>query len=104
MESEVSKKVDFSIIRYAQCWEDPEILLEALDIKEGDICISIASAGENSFAMLTENPGKVIGIDLNLVQLRLVELKKAAFLSLEYKEMLEFLGFRESKKRTEYYR
>ena len=104
MESEVSEKVDFSIIRYAQCWEDPEILLEALDIKEGDICISIASAGENSFAMLTENPSKVIGIDLNLVQLRLVELKKAAFLSLEYKEMLEFLGFRESKKRTEYYR
>lgn len=103
MESEVSKKVDFSIIRYAQCWEDPEILLEALDIKEGDICLSIASAGENSFALLTRNPGKVTAVDLNSVQLKLVELKKAAFLSLEYEEMLEFLGFRDSERREEYF-
>ena len=103
MESEVSKKVDFSIIRYAQCWEDPEILLEALDIKEGDVCMSIVSAGENSFATLTKDPGKVIGIDLNPVQLKLTELKKAAFLGLEYEEMLEFLGFRESKKRDQYF-
>ncbi|MCP1222931.1 DUF3419 family protein [Sebaldella sp. S0638] len=103
MESEVSRKVDFSIIRYAQCWEDPEILLEVLDIKEGDVCMSIASAGENTFAMLVKNPGKIIGIDLNPVQLRLVELKKAAFLALEYEEMLEFLGFSESRRRKEYY-
>ena len=103
MESEVIKKVDFSIIRYSQCWEDPEILLEALDIKEEDICVSIASAGENSFSLLTKNPKKVIGLDLNLVQLMLVELKKEAFLNLEYEEMLEFLGFRESEKRIEYY-
>ena len=45
MESEVSEKVDFSIIRYAQCWEDPEILLEALDIKEGEFVAIMGPSG-----------------------------------------------------------
>ena len=69
MKSEVIDKVDFSIIRYSQCWEDTEVLLKALDIKDGDICLSIASAGDNSFGLLTQNPKKVVALDLNAVQL-----------------------------------
>ena len=28
--SEAAERADFSLIRYAQCWEDADILLEAL--------------------------------------------------------------------------
>ena len=55
MPSEVARHVDFSAIRYAQCWEDADILLEALDIQEGDTCLSIASGGDNTLAMLTRD-------------------------------------------------
>ena len=34
-----------SIIRYAQCWEDADILMAGLDIQPGNVCLSIASAG-----------------------------------------------------------
>ena len=60
MSSEIAAKASFEIIRYAQCWEDADILVKGLDVKEGDVCLSIASAGDNSFAMLVNNPKKVI--------------------------------------------
>ncbi|MGV2481690.1 UNVERIFIED_CONTAM: DUF3419 family protein, partial [Salmonella enterica subsp. enterica serovar Weltevreden] len=42
--------VDFNLIRYANCWEDADILSEALDIPTGKRILSIASAGDNSFS------------------------------------------------------
>ena len=66
VKSEIESKVDFSIIRYAQVWEDADILLEGLNIQPDDICLAIASAGDNALAMLANNPSKVIAIDLNL--------------------------------------
>lgn len=93
MKSEVQENnVDFSLIRYSQCWEDTEILLEALDIREEDICFGIASAGDNVFSMLTKNPEKVIAVDLSSTQLALVELKKEIIKNFEHGEMLLFLG------------
>ena len=53
MSTEAAARSDFSFIRYAQCWEDADILLEALDIGEGDVCLSIASAGDNSLSLLS---------------------------------------------------
>ena len=50
--SEVEDRADFSHIRYAQVWEDADILLEGLNIQPGDVCLSIASAGDNALAML----------------------------------------------------
>ena len=58
-------KIDHSTLRYAQCWEDADILLEALDIQPGDTCLSIASGGDNTLAMLGKGPERVIAIDLN---------------------------------------
>jgi len=67
LKSEVKEnKVDFSLIRYSQCWEDTEILLESLDISEKDVCFGILSAGDNVFSMLAENPEKVVALLLNL--------------------------------------
>ena len=51
VKSEVENYAEFDLIRYAQVWEDAEILLEALKINENDNILSIASAGENALSM-----------------------------------------------------
>ena len=43
-------------ISYSQCWEDPDVLIEGLNISEKDTVLSIASGGDNTFAMLLKNP------------------------------------------------
>ena len=53
--------------------------------------LSIASAGDNSFACLLLNPEKVVSIDTNITQIYLVELKKTAIKYLSYKEFLILL-------------
>jgi len=52
LRSEVAQTVDFSAIRYSQSWEDPGCLERALDIQPDDRVLSIAAAGDNSFALL----------------------------------------------------
>ena len=64
IKSEIENYAEFDIIRYAQVWEDAEILIEALDIKEEDNILSIASAGENALSILIKNPKKVYAIDV----------------------------------------
>ena len=96
MRSEIAAKANFSTIRYAQCWEDADILLEGLDIQPGDTCLSIASAGDNTLAMLSKNPGRVIALDLNPAQLACLELRVAAYRELSHDELLELIGSRTS--------
>jgi S-adenosylmethionine-diacylglycerol 3-amino-3-carboxypropyl transferase len=85
--------VDFNIIRYANCWEDADILSEALDIPKGGKILSIASAGDNSFSLLLKEPALLVAVDVSEVQLFLVGLKKAAIKNLSHAEALRFLGF-----------
>lgn len=92
MRSEAEERADFSQIRYAQCWEDADILLEALDIQSGDTCISIASAGDNALAMLSRAPGRLIALDLSPAQLACLELRAAAYRELDHPELLVLLG------------
>jgi S-adenosylmethionine-diacylglycerol 3-amino-3-carboxypropyl transferase len=91
------------MIHYAQCWEDPRLLTQALDITPDDDIISIASGGENSFALLLHNPRSVIAIDRNPEQVFLVELKMRAIQKLEYDDYVAFLGVRESRLRDRLY-
>jgi S-adenosylmethionine-diacylglycerol 3-amino-3-carboxypropyl transferase len=77
--SEASENADFSGLRYAQCWEDADILLEALDIRPGQTCLSIASAGDNTLAMLARAPARVIALDMSQAQLAALELRVAAY-------------------------
>ncbi len=79
-------------ILYAQCWEDADILLQALDIQPGDTCLSIASAGDNTLSMLSRGPQKVIAIDQNPAQIACLELRVAAYRHLAYEELLILLG------------
>lgn len=101
--SEAAQKANFSKIRYAQCWEDADVLLEGLDIQPGDRCLSIASAGDNAIAMLTCSPEKVVAVDLSPSQLHCLELRVAAYQKLEHVELLELIGSRESERRPQLY-
>ena len=100
----IAEVADFSSIRYAQCWEDADVLLKALDIRPGACCLSIASAGDNSLAMLARNPARVVAIDLNLAQLACLDLRVAAFRVLLHGEMLELVGSVPSVRRLDLYR
>ena len=81
MRSEAATRADFSAIRYAQVWEDADVLLAGLDIQPGDVCVSIASAGDNALALLTQDPSRVIALDLSPAQLACLELRVAAYAS-----------------------
>lgn len=101
MSGELKKKVDFDLIRYANCWEDADILLEGLAPEKGDKILSIGSAGGNSFSLLLCDPSLVVAVDVNRIQLHLIELKKAVIAQLSHTEALSFLGFQPSNQRKE---
>jgi len=103
-QSEAAAHADFtSVLRYAQCWEDADTLLGGLDVQEGDVCLSIASAGDNSLSLLTRRPARVIAVDLNPAQLAALELRVAAYRTLEHAELLELIGSRPSARRVALY-
>ncbi len=104
MRSEAASNADFTAIRYAQCWEDADILMEGLAIQPGDTCLSIASAGDNSLAMLACGAGRVIALDLNPSQLACLELRVAAYRELLHPELLELVGSMPSTRRGDLYR
>ena len=80
------------IIRYANCWEDTAVLLKALQVRRGETGISIASGGDNTFALLLCDPKKIYAFDRNPTQLKCVQLKAAAMQELEYSDILRFFG------------
>ncbi|MBR3613944.1 MAG: DUF3419 family protein [Clostridia bacterium] len=103
VKSEVEDYAKFDIIRYAQVWEDAEILIEGLNINENDNILSIASAGENAISMLIKNPKKVYAIDLNSNQIACSEFKIICYKYLNYEECMEAIGVFESDKRLMLY-
>ncbi len=92
MSSEVEARAEFDLIRYAQCWEDADILVEALQPKNGGIYLSIASAGDNALAILSQSPDRVVALDLNTTQLNCLALRVAAYKELNHSELLELIG------------
>lgn len=94
MTSEIEQYANFQHIRYAQCWEDADLLLHALDPQPGKTYLSIASGGENTLALLTRSPERVIAIDLSPAQIACLELKVAAYRTLTYEELLILMGDR----------
>ncbi len=57
-DSEIAGKASFEDIRYAQLWEDADVLLAGLASKPGATLVSICSAGDNALAMLTLDPAR----------------------------------------------
>jgi len=87
--------IDKNIIRYSQCWEDADTLVEHLSVDKTQTVLSIASAGDNTLSLLAQGPKALIAVDLSSAQLSLLELKAQCFKSLSYPEMLYFLGVKE---------
>jgi S-adenosylmethionine-diacylglycerol 3-amino-3-carboxypropyl transferase len=100
--SEIQHRADFTTIRYAQCWEDSRLLTAALK-PAGRHCLSIGSAGDNSFALLADGAASVTAVEMNAAQIACIELRRAAYLSLDHAEFLELLGSRPSPRRKAIY-
>lgn len=101
--SNLSKKFSNKYLRYRICLEDPDTIKKALDIKEGDVVLSITSAGCNILNFLLFNPKKIISVDANPNQNYLLELKICSIKHLEYFEFLEILGITVSNRRIKLY-
>ena len=101
--TEVASHADFTAIRYAQCWEDADILLDGLAIRPGDTCVGIGSAGDNCLAMLTRDPARVVAVDLNPAQLACIALRVAAYRSLDHPGLLRLIGSRLGDDRADLY-
>jgi S-adenosylmethionine-diacylglycerol 3-amino-3-carboxypropyl transferase len=99
----IGERADFSRIRYAQVWEDADVLLEGLAVRPGDRCLAIASAGDNALALLTARPAEVVALDLSGAQLACLALRVAAFRTLTHGELLELVGSSESTRRAALY-
>jgi S-adenosylmethionine-diacylglycerol 3-amino-3-carboxypropyl transferase len=100
--SEIQHRADFSTIRYAQCWEDSLLLVTALEPR-GRRCLSIGSAGDNSFALLAAGAESVTAVEMNPAQIACIELRRAAYLTLDHAAFLELHGSRPSHRRPELY-
>ena len=100
---EIAYGADYTAVRYAQCWEDADVLQEALAVQPGDVCLSVASAGDNTLALLARHPAKVFAVDLNPAQLACLELRVAAYRLLSYDDLLIFLGSRRGQHRHRHY-
>ncbi len=103
MPNEAACNTGSPAVRYAQCWEDADVLLQALDVRVGDTCVSIGSAGDNTLALLARKPRRVIAIDLNPAQIACLELRVSAYRNLNHPELLELVGSAPSRRRPELY-
>lgn len=100
MSTEIAGKAGFERIRYAQLWEDADILCAAIGPRPGGTLVSIGSAGDNALAMLTLDPARVVAVDLSVAQVACVRLRIAAWPVLSHAELLELLGFAPSDRRS----
>jgi S-adenosylmethionine-diacylglycerol 3-amino-3-carboxypropyl transferase len=99
--TEIESRARFDRIRYAQVWEDADILVAALRPQRGDVVVSIASAGDNCLALLAEDVDRVIAVDVSPAQLACLRLRMAAIAVLRHGEFLELMGSRPSTRRAE---
>lgn len=90
--AEIAGKARFDQIRYAQLWEDADVLTAALGPRQGATLVSICSAGDNALAMLTLDPARVVVLDLSPAQIACLRLRIGAFQTLTHPEFLELMG------------
>lgn len=77
---------------YAFTWEDARVDSRLLKITSDDVILAITSAGDNILSYCLERPKRVHAVDLNPAQNHLLELKVAAFRSLEYQDAWKLFG------------
>lgn len=99
VESAIAARARFDQIRYAQLWEDADVLLLGLDSAPGATLVSICSAGDNALAMLTRDPARVVVVDLSPAQIACLSIRIAMYRRLAHPEFLELTGSRPSTRR-----
>ncbi|MGI9522848.1 MAG: DUF3419 family protein [Hyphomicrobiaceae bacterium] len=99
MTAQIADKAAFDRIRYAQLWEDGDVLVSALQGPPGRTFVSICSAGDNALSLLTLDPERVIVVDLSPAQVECLKLRMAAMRKLDHARYLELLGARPSDRR-----
>jgi S-adenosylmethionine-diacylglycerol 3-amino-3-carboxypropyl transferase len=92
--SEIAGKAGFESIRYAQLWEDADVLVAALASRPGATLCSICSAGDNALAMLTLDPARVVVVDLSAAQIECLRIRMAAYRRLDHAAFLQLMGSR----------
>ncbi|MGY0234146.1 DUF3419 family protein [Longispora urticae] len=91
------------IVRYAQVWEDSDVLRAGLAVTPDDDVLSIGSAGCNVLALLLDEPRGITAIDLNPAQSALIDLKVAGIRTLRYNEFACLIGARDGDDRLALY-
>ena len=104
MTSAIESRASFERVRYAQLWEDADVLCAALDepagAMKGKTLVSICSAGDNALAMLTLDPERVVAVDLSAAQIACMNVRIAAYRTLDHAAFLELMGARPSERRA----
>lgn len=77
---------------YNQCWEDPTVDKQALNITANDRIVMITSAGCNALDYLLSAPQRIDCVDLNPHQTALLEIKLAAIRNLPYTDFFAMFG------------
>ena len=90
----IAERASFEAIRYAQLWEDADLLVAAMPQRAGTTLVSICSAGDNALALLTLDPAKVVAVDISRVQIECLRIRIAAYQELTHGEFLELTGSR----------
>jgi S-adenosylmethionine-diacylglycerol 3-amino-3-carboxypropyl transferase len=97
--SQIAGRARFDGIRYAQLWEDADVLTDALGPRPGATLVSICSAGDNALAMLTLDPKRVVTLDLSMAQIECLNLRIGAYRTLDHEGFLALMGSRPSDQR-----
>jgi len=101
MTTEIEGAEEARPLLQAQCWEDADTLLAALEVGPGETVVSVGAGGTNTLALLLADPARVYGVDQNPAQIACCELWTRAFERLGYGETLELTGSRASRRRPE---
>jgi S-adenosylmethionine-diacylglycerol 3-amino-3-carboxypropyl transferase len=77
---------------YNQCWEDPRLDREALQLGSSDRVAVITSAGCNALDYVLAGAGHVHAIDMNFRQNAVLELKKSGLRNLDWPTFFKLFG------------
>lgn len=91
-------------IRYGNCWEDAEVVVQALGTTARGKYLVICSAGDIVLSLLSKKILRVVTVDTNPAQIACLDLRRAAFQRLSYDGTLAFLGITPAADRCRIYR
>ncbi len=101
-QSDIETRARFDAIRYAQLWEDADVLNLALGDQKGKTLVSICSAGDNALAMLLLDPARIVALDLSPAQIACLQIRILAYQIFDHATFLEVMGARPSSRRLDH--